>query len=357
VEVVEITLAVYFVGLAFGQLFYGPFADSVGRKPPLYIGLVMYILASLGCAFAPNIQTLTVLRFIQAIGGCAPMLISRTVVRDYFPPREAARIFSFLMLVVGVSPVIAPLIGGWLVVHMSWRANFWMVSIMGTIILLACVLFLKESLPPEKRHPVNLGNTMRLYGSLLREPVFLAYTISGSFIAAGMFAYLEGSPLVFIQINHVSADRFGLFFGAIAVGLVLFAQVNGLLVRKVHPHDLFRWTLMLAAAAGVALFITASTGAFGFTGILVPLFVFVSCNGASFPNATALALAPHGKNAGSAAAVLGCIQFALGGLGGGLVSSFGNGTAMPMVLVIAIGGVMALLVNLVFAPKVALEMH
>ena len=108
IEVVEITLAVYFVGLAFGQLFYGPFADSVGRKKPLYIGLVMYILASLGCAFAPNIATLTVLRFVQAIGGCAPMLISRTVVRDYFPPREAARIFSFLMLVVGVSPVIAP---------------------------------------------------------------------------------------------------------------------------------------------------------------------------------------------------------------------------------------------------------
>ena len=356
IEVVEITLAVYFVGLAFGQLFYGPFADSVGRKKPLYIGLVMYILASLGCAFAPNIATLTVLRFVQAIGGCAPMLISRTVVRDYFQPREAARIFSFLMLVVGVSPVIAPLIGGWLVVHLNWRANFYMVSIMGALILLFVFLFLKESLPAEQRRPLNLGYTMRLYGSLLREPIFMTYALSGSFIAAGMFAYLEGSPLVFIELNHVSADRFGLFFGAIAVGLVAAAQINGFLVRKVHPHVLFRWVLIIAAIAGVTLFITAETGAFGFWGILVPLFVFVSCNGAAFPNATALALAPHGKDAGSAAAVLGCIQFALGGLGGGLVSGLGNGTAMPMVIVIAMGGVLALLINLLFAPKDGVEM-
>ena len=357
VGAVEITLAVYFIGLSFGQLFYGPFADSLGRKPPLYFGLVTYILGSTGCIFAPSIATLTVFRFIQAIGGCAPMLISRTVVRDNFSPREAARIFSFLMLVVGVSPVVAPLVGGWIVVHWNWRANFWMVSGMGTLILLCVALFFKESLPPEKRPALHLGNTLRLYASLLRDRTFMVYALPGALIAAGMFAYLEGSPQVFIEIHHVTADRFGYFFGAIAVGLVLASQLNGYLVRRIHPHAIFRVVLMVAAAAGVILLFTAKTGAGGFAGILIPLFVFVSCNGFSFPNATALALAPHGRVAGSAAAMLGCIQFGLGGLGGGLVSMLDNGTAMPMVGVIAFCGVAALLINLLFASKSAPDMQ
>jgi DHA1 family bicyclomycin/chloramphenicol resistance-like MFS transporter len=357
VGAVEITLAVYFVGLSFGQLFYGPFTDTLGRKPPLYFGLVLYVLASTGCVFAPNIATLTVLRFLQALGGCAAMLISRTVVRDYFPAREAARIFSFLMLVIGISPVIAPLVGGWLVVHMSWRSNFWMVSTMGTIILVCVAVFLKESLPLEKRPPLHLGNTLRLYGSLLLDRTFMVYAISGAFIAAGMFAYLEGSPLVFIELNHVSADHFGYFFGAIAVGLVLASQLNGFLVSRVHPHDIFRVVLMVAAASGVVLFVTAKTGFGGFAGILIPMFVFVSCNGFSFPNATALALAPHGKIAGTAAAMLGFVQFALGGLGGWLVSALDNGTSMPLASVMAVAGVLALVTNLAFAPKDAPHMH
>ena len=357
VGAVEITLAVYFVGLAFGQLFYGPFTDSLGRKPPLYVGLVMYILASLGCAFAPNIATLTVLRFIQALGGCSAMLISRTVVRDYFPPREAARIFSFLMLVIGVSPIVAPLVGGWLVVHLSWQSNFYMVSAMGTIILIAVMVFLKESLPPEKRRPISLSGTLRLYGTLLRDPTFMVYTLSGSFIAAGMFAYLEGSPLVFIELNHVPADRFGLFFGAIAIGLVLASQCNGFLVRRVHPHIIFRWVLVVAAVAGTILFLNTQFHLGGFVGLLIPLGTFICCNGFSFPNATALALAPHGRVAGSAAAVLGCVQFAIGGIGGSLVSALDNGTAMPMVGVICVAGLLALVINLLFAPKDAPAMH
>jgi MFS transporter, DHA1 family, multidrug resistance protein len=357
VGAVEITLAVYFVGLSFGQLFYGPFADSVGRKPPLYVGLVMYVLASTGCIFAPNIATFTVLRFVQAIGGCSAMLISRTVVRDYFPPREAARVFSFLMLVIGVSPIVAPLVGGWLVVHMSWRSNFWMVSGMGAIILICVAVFLKETLPVEKRPRVHLGDTLRLYGSLLRDRTFMVYALSGALISAGMFAYLEGSPQVFIELNHVSADHFGYFFGAIAIGLVLASQLNGFLVRRIHPHHIFRVVLMVAAGAGVALMVAAKTGTGGFAGILVPLFVFVSCNGFTFPNATALALAPHGKVAGSAAAMLGFIQFALGGVGGGLVSWLDNGTAMPMVAVITFGGLVALAINLLFASKEAPAMH
>jgi DHA1 family bicyclomycin/chloramphenicol resistance-like MFS transporter len=354
---VEITLAIYFVGLSLGQLFYGPFADSLGRKRPLYFGLVLYILASLGCAFAPNIAVLTVLRFLQAIGGCAAMLMSRTVVRDYFPPREAARVFSFLMLVIGVSPMVAPLVGGWLVVHLSWRSNFWMVSAMGAIILICVAVFLKETLPPEKRRPASFSGTVRLYWSLLTDANFMVYALSGSLIAAGMFAYLEGSPLVFIQLNHVPADRFGLYFGTIALCLVLASQLNGFLVRRIHPQSIFRVVLIAAAICGTALFLTARTGFGGFPGLLIPLTLFICCNGMSFPNATALALAPHGKIAGNASAVLGCLQFMIGGIGGSVVSELDNGTAMPMVLVIATGGVLAFLIHWIFAPKERARLH
>src|SRR6266853_10522 len=197
---VEITLAVYFVGLSFGQLFYGPFADTLGRKPPLYFGLVMYVLAATGCVFAPNIATLTVLRFLQALGGCSAMLTSRTVVRDYFPPREAARVFSFLMLVIGVSPVVAPLVGGYLVVHASWRSTFWVVTGLGIACLLSVAIFLRETLPRERRRPLSISDVVGLYGRLLRDRTFMVHALAGSLVMAGLFAYLEGSPLVFIEL-------------------------------------------------------------------------------------------------------------------------------------------------------------
>jgi DHA1 family bicyclomycin/chloramphenicol resistance-like MFS transporter len=207
---VEATLAIYFVGLSLGQLFYGPFADSYGRKPPLYFGLVLFIASAIGCVYSTSIAMLTVLRFFQAVGGCASMLIARTVVRDYFPPREAARIFSFLMLVIGVSPVVAPIVGGFLVVHVSWRATFWVVIALGVACLLSVALFLKETLPPERRHPIHFSGVLSLYGGLLRDRAFLVHALSGSLAMAGLFAYLEGSPLVFIELNHISAGRFGL---------------------------------------------------------------------------------------------------------------------------------------------------
>jgi MFS transporter, DHA1 family, multidrug resistance protein len=349
VGAVEVTLAVYFVGLSLGQLLYGPFADAYGRKPPLYVGLTLYVLASAGCAFAPNIETLTGLRFLQALGGCAAMLIARTVVRDYFPPREAARVFSFLMLVIGVSPLIAPLVGGWLVVHGSWRTTFWMVSTMGTLCLVSVIAFLKESHPPERRQPLSLSGTFRLYKQLLTDRHFLVYAIAGSLLSTGMFAYLEGSPFVFIQLNHIPADHFGYYFGAITFCMVVGSQINGFLVKRIEPARIFPVVLMIAAVAGVVLAINAGLHLGGFFGILIPLGFFICCNGLSFPNATALALAPHGRVAGNAAAVLGCIQFGLGGLGGGLVGALDNGTAMPMAGIIGVAGLLALTIQLVFA--------
>jgi DHA1 family bicyclomycin/chloramphenicol resistance-like MFS transporter len=348
---VEATLAIYFVGLSLGQLFYGPFADSYGRKPPLYAGLLLYIVSAIGCVYSTSIIMLTVLRFFQAVGGCAPTLISRTVVRDYFPPREAARIFSFLMLVIGVSPVVAPIVGGYLVVHASWRATFWVVIALGAACLVSVALFLKETLPPQRRHPIRIAGVLRLYGSLLGDRMFLVHALSGSLVMAGLFAYLEGSPLVFIELNHVSADRFGLFFGLIAVGLIGASQINGFLVRRVHPGSILRVVLFISAASGIALFASQMAQIGGFPGLLALLFLSISCLGFASPNATALAMAPHGKIAGNASAMLGCLQFAIGGAGGMLVSGLDNGTSIPMVSVIAAGSCLALGINLALAPK------
>ncbi len=348
---VEATLAVYFVGLSLGQLFYGPFADSYGRKPPLYFGLVLFIVSAVGCAYSTNIVMLTVLRFFQAVGGCAATLISRTVVRDYFPPREAARMFSFLMLVIGVSPVVAPIVGGYLVVHASWRATFWFVIALGIGCLVSVALFLKETLPPEQRKPVRISSVLQLYGTLLGDRVFLVHALSGSLVMAGLFAYLEGSPLVFIELNHISADRFGLFFGMIAAGLIGASQVNGYLVRRMQPARILRATLFVSAASGLALFASQWMQFGGFAGLLALLFVSIACLGFASPNATALALAPHGKIAGNASAMLGCLQFAIGGAGGMLVSGLDNGTSIPMVAVIAAGSCLALGLNVGLAPK------
>ena len=348
---VEATLAVYFVGLSLGQLFYGPFADSYGRKPPLYFGLVLFIVSAVGCAYSTNIVMLTVLRFFQAVGGCAATLISRTVVRDYFPPREAARMFSFLMLVIGVSPVVAPIVGGYLVVHASWRATFWFVIALGIGCLLSVALFLKETLPPTQRKPVRVSSVLQLYGTLLGDRVFLVHALSGSLVMAGLFAYLEGSPLVFIELNHISADRFGLFFGMIAAGLIGASQVNGYLVRRMQPARILRATLFVSAASGLALFASQWLQFGGFPGLLALLFVSIACLGFASPNATALAMAPHGKIAGNASAMLGCLQFAIGGAGGMLVSGLDNGTSIPMVAVIAAGSCLALGLNVGLAPK------
>lgn len=348
---VEATLAVYFVGLSLGQLFYGPFADSYGRKPPLYFGLVLFIVSAVGCAYSTNIVMLTVLRFFQAVGGCAATLISRTVVRDYFPPREAARIFSFLMLVIGVSPVVAPIVGGYLVVHASWRATFWFVIALGAGCLVSVALFLKETLPPEQRKPVRISSVVQLYSSLLKDRVFLVHALSGSLVMAGLFAYLEGSPLVFIELNHISADRFGLFFGMIAAGLIGASQVNGYLVRHLQPARILRAVLFISATSGIALLASQWAHVGGFAGLLALLFVSIACLGFASPNATALAMAPHGKIAGNASAMLGCLQFAIGGAGGMLVSGLDNGTSIPMAAVIAAGSCLALALNLTLAPK------
>jgi DHA1 family bicyclomycin/chloramphenicol resistance-like MFS transporter len=355
---VQATAAAYFLGLAFGQAFYGSFSDRVGRKIPLYVGLVLFIVASIGCALATSVEALAVLRFVQALGGCAEMVVARAVVRDRFDERDGIRVLSLLLLVMGVAPILAPTIGGQLLLVFGWRSVFWTLAAYGVAGLVAVVTLLPETLPPARRREHSFGRLLHVYGMLLRDRRYMAYVLAGSFIISGMFAYIAGSPFVFIELFGVSPDRFGLFFGANAFGLIAASQVNGRLAHRIDPRRIVRVVLPVSAMAGLTLLGTTLTGIGGFPALLVPLFVFVSSLGFVLPNTTVLAMAPHGSVAGSASALMGTVQFLLGAVAGGLIGVLANGTAVPLAAVVAGCGIAAVLTyNLVNdrAPAVAPE--
>jgi DHA1 family bicyclomycin/chloramphenicol resistance-like MFS transporter len=342
---VQITLASYFVGLAIGQAFYGALSDRLGRKGPLYTGLVLYVLASLGCALAATIEMLIALRFVQALGGCAAMVIARAIVRDKFEERESAQVLSLLMLVMGVAPILAPLLGGWLVVHSGWQAIFWVLAACGVLNLLTVWLALGESLPVERRQRHDLVSVLRVYRALSGDRHFMRFALGGGLTIAGMFAYIAGSPYVFMEIYGVLPENYGWIFGTNAAGLIAASQVNGWLVMRMKRERIFVAALSVGALAGAALLAAGLTGIGGLAGILVPLFVFIAGLGFVLPVSAALAMAPHGRNAGAASALLGVLQFVLGAVSGSLVGALHDGTARPMTAIIAACGVGALVVQ------------
>ena len=347
---VERTMAAYFAGLAVGQLFYGPAGDRLGRKVPLYIGLSLFVLASIGCATASSVPELVGLRFVQALGGCAEMVIARAIVRDRFRARDAARVYSALLLVMGLAPVLAPMIGGQLVAHASWRLIFVVQASAGLACLVAVIFALPESLPTDLREKRSAPQIVAVYCRLVRDRLLMAYATSGSLVLAGLFVYVAGSPYVFIQFFGVRPEHFWIFFGTNAAGLIGTSQVNGWLVQRVDPDRVLRGGLLLAAISGSVLLFTACTGFGGFAGILVPLFLFLCCFGFVVPTSTALAMAPHGPVAGSASAVLGAIQFAVSGLIGIGVSLIPTHSAVPLASAVAATGIAALAINLLFTP-------
>jgi DHA1 family bicyclomycin/chloramphenicol resistance-like MFS transporter len=338
---VQISLAVYFIGIACGQAFYGPLSDRWGRKRAIYFGLVLFSLSSVGCALARDVSELIALRFLQALGGCAPLVVPRAIVRDYFDQRGSARMLSVLMLVVGLAPMLAPLIGGQLLVHLGWQSIFWVLAAYGVFWLVIVVFFLPESLPGTRRRRERASDVLATYLGLLRDRRYTGYVATGALIFAGLLAYISGSPFVFIELFDVPPEQYGIFFGVNAIGIVIASQINRWLVSRYDAHDVIRRVLPVSIAAGVVLLVNASTGFGGFAGILVPLFFYIASHGFIMPNSTALAMAPHGTVAGSASALLGTVQFVLGASAGALVGALANGTAIPLAAVIAGCGVLA----------------
>lgn len=337
---VQHTLAAFFVGLAAGQLLYGPLADRHGRKPPLYFGLVLYVAVSAGCALAPDISSLIVLRFLQAVGGCAGMVVARAVVRDLYDRQESARVFSILLMVMGIAPIVAPIAGGYLLALSGWRSIFWVLALFGAACLIAVKWGLPETLP-QGQPRIPLSHAMRNYAGLLADRRYLGYALSGGFGQAGMFAYISGSPFVFIDLYGVPAHAYGWLFAANAAGIVAFTQMNRRLLLRHDSDRLLDFGNLAGFLACLPLLAAAISGVAGLAGLLLPLFFIVSLRGLTFPNASAGAMAPFPEKAGSASALLGSVQFGIAAVASAAVGVFNDGTALPMAGVIAVCGFLA----------------
>ncbi|MFN7118398.1 MAG: multidrug effflux MFS transporter, partial [Saprospiraceae bacterium] len=327
---VQLSLASFFVGLALGQLFSGPITDRFGRKKPLYIGLGLYMLASLACVFAPNVETLIALRFVQALGGSVGMVVSRAVVRDLYEPEEVAKIFSMLMLVMGVAPIIAPSLGGIMAATVGWQAIFLSLTGISGLILLGMYLGLPETRPYDASISLHPVNVFKDYITIFKNRQFLTYTLVSGISGAGMFAYISGSPFVFIELHQVPEATFGIIFSANAFGLIMSGQLNRLFLRRFSTVQIVKFVNIIQLIFGTLLVFYGFTHWGGLPMLIFLLFIYLAVLGFLYPNSGALAMAPFGRNAGGASALLGSLQFVISAVVAGLVSAFDNGTALPM---------------------------
>ena len=341
---VQLTLASYFLGLSLGQLAYGPVADRFGRRVPLLVGVTLFTLASLGCAFAPNLDWLIAARFVQALGGCAGMVLSRAIVSDKCDAVQSAKVFSQLMLVMGLAPILAPMLGGVLVNSYGWQMIFLTLTGFSALCLLAVALGLPESMPAS--HPRQpLSGALGQYKQLLSDRIFLGHALTGGIAIAGMFSYIAGSPFVFIKLYGVPPEHYGWFFGSNAAGFILVAQVNARLLGKHGPALLLSRAVWVYVLAALALWAVASVHTQSLWPLLVPLFICIASLGCIIPNSSACAMNGQGKRAGSASALLGCLQFSVAAGAAALVGVLHDGTAVPMAMVISLCGVLTVTIS------------
>ena len=332
---VQATLAAFFVGLAIGQSIHGPLSDRLGRRLPLIAGVLVYVATSIAAVFAPDVETLTLLRLIQGLGGCAGIVIARAMVRDLFDERDSARVYSMLMLVMGVAPILAPLLGGQLLAVADWRWIFVSLALFGLACLAAAVFVMPESLPPERRQRGGAGPVLRAYARLAGDREFMGFALASGFVLAGMFAYITGSPFVFITLHGVSPQDFGLLFGLNAAGLIGASQVNLRLLRRFEGRRILTFALYANGAAALTLAAVTLWQGAPLVAVLAPLFLTIASLGFVTANAMAAAMSRAGAHAGVASALIGLMQFVLGAVAGGLVGALEDGTAAPMGLTMA----------------------
>jgi len=344
---VQLSLSSFFIGISVGQLLYGPLLDRYGRKKPLYFGITLYLLSSVGCAFTGSVESLIAFRFLQALGGCVGMVASRAMIRDLFPVSEIAKVFSLLMLVIGVSPLIAPTVGGYVIASFGWHYVFVILAVMSAMILVAVHYVLPESRAPDKTLSLKPKPILKNFLIVLVHPQFYTYTLTGAIAASGLYAYIAGSPYVFMEIFEVSEQQYGWIFASIAIGIIGSSQLNTILLRRFESQEIIVGALICQSITGISLFLGSYYSIISLTGTIFLIFLFLCCQGFSFPNSSALALTPFSKNAGSASALMGSIQMALGAFASVMVSLLSNNTALPMTGIMAACAVTALVILLI----------
>ncbi|WP_168196440.1 multidrug effflux MFS transporter [Bdellovibrio sp. NC01] len=337
---VELSVSTFFVGMAFGQLFYGPLADRFGRKLPLQLGMLVYFFATLGCAFAPNIETFIGFRLLQALGGCAGMVITRAIIRDLFDTKQVATFLSNMALVMGIAPIIAPTVGAVINEHFGWKAIFFVLAGANLLCMIAIAIFLPETSKVRKTE-LKIGTVFTSYIKLLGNRNFVGYLIPDTAVRAGMFAYIAGSPFVFIELLGIPSEKYGLIFGLNGLGLVLASQVNRRLLSRWAPDTILRWSVRIAAIASACVLLFAWSGPSKYV-FLGSIFIFLASLNFISPNSLAGALSSQGHQAGTASALYGCLQWSMASVSSYFVSYFHNGTAFPMSGVILFCGLLSL---------------
>ena len=327
---IALSLSSYFIGVSIGQLLYGPLLDRFGRKIPLYTGLAIYLAASVWCVFVDNADTLIAARFVQALGGCAGMVAARALVRDVFPVSENAKVFSLLMLVIAVSPIVAPTLGGYLTSIFGWHSIFIALSIIALINIVAVYMWLPEGSHPDTTKSLMPVPIIQSFWDVFKVPQFYTYTLTGSFAASGLYAYIAGSPYIFMELYGVSDKQYGWIFGFIALGLVSASQLNTVLLRKYSSEQIIKVTLICQTITGLLLFSGAWFHLLSLFPTIILAFIFLSTQGFAFPNSSALSIAPFSKNAGTASALMGAIQLGIGAGTTVIVSILSNQSELPM---------------------------
>ncbi|MCW2604252.1 MAG: Drug resistance transporter, Bcr/CflA subfamily [Pseudonocardiales bacterium] len=345
---VQLTLTGTLIGLALGQLVLGPLSDAIGRLRPLLAGTAVHVLASLLVLIAPNLAVLGALRVVQGVGTAAGAVVAIAIVRDLYDGRAAATMLSRLFLVLGAAPVLAPTIGGELLRFTSWRGIFALLAAYGVLIIVVGARALPETLPPERRQSSGVRGTLRGYRSLFRDRAYVGLVLVAGLTMAGLFSYVSGSAFVYQGEFGLDEQQFGLLFGAGAFWLIAATQLNPVLLRRWSPQQLLVAGTIAGALAGTVLLVLAGTHTGGLVAVAGSLWAVLFACGLALPNAPALALSRHGEAAGTAAALLGAVQFGVGALVSPLVGVLGNdATAIGTVIVVALGLAIVVLVTVV----------
>lgn len=349
---VALSLTSYFIGISIGQLFYGPITDKFGRKKPLIFGLSLFLIASIGCALSPDINWLIAMRVVLALGGCVGMVVSRAVVRDLFPVSEIAKIFSILMLIVGVAPILAPTIGGWVLTVSTWRTIFYFLTAFSFILIVSVFLYLPESKNPNRAKSLKAKDVLKDYRDVLQEKTFLYYALASSIAMAGMFAYISGSPFVFMKFHGFTEQQYGWVFGGNAMGFIIGSQINRVLLNKYSSLQVITISSVVLLFISILMFVLFGLDLLSPALLIAMIFTFLFSLGLLVPNCTALALAPFTYNAGSASALIGFIQMITGAGISALVSLLHNETTFPMVFGMFFCGTVCFLIILLLNFKV-----
>lgn len=343
---VTLSITSFFIGVSFGQLIYGPLIDKYGYFKPLIAGLIIYVLASFLCAHSPNVDVLIWIRLVQALGSCAGLVASRALVRIIFPVSENAKVFSLLMLVLALSPIVAPTFGGFITYNYSWKYIFYVLAAIGILAIILVIAILPRSDFHDENKSLLPADILNNYLTVFKVPSFYVYAVAGAIASSGLYAYIAGSPTVFMEVFKVSEKTYGFIFALIASGLIISSQINTLLLKHHLSEAILKKVIFIQSLSGLALILCAYFKILNLYSAIGLIIIFLSTQGFAFPNSSALTMKPFTSNAGTASALMGALQMGMGVLTTAIVSIFSNGTILPMAITMGCCAVLSLVILL-----------